>query len=301
MVDQQEIAIEKDQRIGFVFAFFAAFSYSTMALMAKLATEVSPSTMLFFRNLICLMIFLPGMIKKRNFKVNNPPLIIFRAFLGFFCLSCFYYAAKHLKLVDSVLLINTAPLFIPIVIMIWDRVKIPKNRIFAIVIGFFGILFILKPSFDFFNFAGIVGLAAGIFMSLSMVTLRKLSKTESTETILFYFFLGTVVLGFFPMLISWKSFQNPMMWVYLLSLGLFGLVFQYLTTKAYTYTTPTRVSVISYLSIVLSGVYGWIFCGNIPDYSSILGVTLVILGGILVILDKNVFRKPAEQSQKESC
>lgn len=293
MSDQKTVVLEKDQKIGFVFAFFAAFSYSTMALMAKLATEVSPSALLFFRNLVCLIIFLPGMIKKGNFKVNNPPLIIFRSFLSFFCLSCFYYSAKHLKLVDSVLLINTAPLFIPIVIMIWDKVKIPKNRLLAIIVGFFGILFILKPGFNFFNFTGLIGLAAGMFMALSMVTLRKLSKTETTEVILFYFFLGTVILGFVPMLLSWKSFQNPMMWLYLLNTGVFGLGFQYLTTKAYTYTTPTRVSVISYLSIVISGVYGWIFCGNIPDYQSILGVTLVVLGGILVIYDKSLFRKTA--------
>lgn len=286
-------AVEKDQRIGFVFAFFAAFAYSTMALMAKLATEVSPSTMIFFRNFICMMIFFPAMLKNKNFKVNNKPLVILRAFVGFCTLSCFYYAAKRLKLVDSVLLINTAPLFIPLVIMIWDRVKIPKGRVLAIVVGFAGILFILKPSFNFFNFAGLIGLGAGIFMSLSMVTLRKLSKTESTETILFYFFLGTVILGFFPMIFTWKTFENPMMWLYLVNTGVLGLIFQYLNTKAYTYTTPTRVSVISYLSIVISGIYGWVFCGNIPDMSSVFGIALVVIGGIIVILDRQPLKKTA--------
>ena len=291
MADQETGVVERDQKIGFIFAFFAAFSYSTMALMAKLATEVSPSAMIFFRNFICLMIFLPSMLKKKSFKVNNKPLIIIRACLGFCCLSCFYFAAKHLKLVDTVLLINTAPLFIPIIIMIWDRVKIPRNRIIAIIIGFFGVLFILKPSFDFLNLAGLIGLFAGVFMAGSMVILRKLSKTEATETILFYFFLGTVILGFVPMILTWKPFENPMMWVYLVNVGVLGLIFQYLTTKAYTYTTPTRVSVISYLSIVLSGIYGWIFCGNIPDFNSTVGVALVIIGGVLVILDKKSLKK----------
>lgn len=280
-------SIARDQKIGFIFAFLATLSYSTMALMAKLAVEISPSVMIFFRNFICLLIFIPGMARRKNFKVNQPGMIILRAIFVFCCLYCFYYSAKYLKLVDSVLLINTAPLFIPIIIMLWNKVKIPPNRVGAIIIGFLGILFILRPTFDFLNVAGLIGLSAGIFSAVSIVTLRKLSKTESSEIILFYLFLGTAVLSFVPMIFSWKPFEDPMTWVYLLGISILGLIFQFLTTKSYTYITPTRASVISYLSIVIGGVYEWLFYGNTPSYQAIFGVSLVIVGGMLVIYDKN--------------
>ena len=289
MTTKMCITANQDQKIGFIYAFFASFSYATMASMAKLAVEVSPPTMIFFRNFICCIMLLPIFLKTRSgIKTKNSKLFTLRIFFGFFCLSCFYYAAKHMYIVDSVLLINTSPLFIPIVIYAWDRVKIPKTRIFAIVIGFIGVLFILKPTFDFFNFTGIIGLGAGVFMALSMVTLRKLSKTEPTEKILFYFFTGTMVLSFIPMVIYWKSFENPIMWLYLLGTSVMGFIFQFLTTKAYTHTSPTRVSVISYLAIVISGIYGWVFWGNIPDYKSIIGALFVVIGGVLVIINKSI-------------
>lgn len=276
-------SVDKDQKIGFVYAFFAAIAYASMAFVAKLAVEVSPSTMVFFRNFICFLILIPVFLRNRNFKTEKIPLFALRAVLGYSCLCCFYYGTKHLKVVDSVLLINTAPLFIPIVILFWDRVKISKSSFFAIVLGFLGILFILKPRFDFFNFSGIIGLGAGIFMAGSMVTLRKLSKTEPTERILFYFFSGNMVIGFFPMILSWKRFEDPMMWVYLFLTSLFGYFFQYLTTKAYTYVSASRVSVMSYLAIVFSSIYGWLFWNNIPDFTFLIGTILVILGGVLVV------------------
>ena len=286
MTIKTEISSDKNQLVGFVYAFFAAFSYATMAFIVKFATEVSPFTMLFFRNFICFIMLLPLFLKTRDFKTEKMGLFSLRAVFSFCCLSCFYYSAKKLQLVDSVLLINTSPLFIPIVILLWDRINIPKSRAVAIVIGFLGILFILKPKFDFFNVNGFIGLGAGIFMSLSMVTLRKLSKTEPTEKVLFYFFVGNMVLGFFPMILTWKNFENPLMWFYLIAVSVLGFVFQFLTTKAYTYTTPTRVSVIAYLAIVISVIYGWIFWGNIPDIKFIIGALCVIAGGILVVIDK---------------
>jgi drug/metabolite transporter (DMT)-like permease len=120
-------------------------------------------------------------------------------------------------------------------------------------------------------------------MACSMVTLRKLSKTEPTERILFYFFVGNLILGFFPMLYSWKNFENPMMWFYVAMVGVGAFCFQFLITKAYTYTTPTKVSPIAYFAIVFSGLFGWIFWGNMPDLLAFLGTFLIISGGLVVV------------------
>lgn len=285
-MSNKSIGFEKNEKKGLIFAFFAAFSYATMAAIVKLATEVPPPVTVFFRNLICFILLSPVFLKGKNFKTKRIGLFTLRIFFGFITLNCFYFAAKHLYLVDAVLLINTSPLFIPIVILIWDRVRIPKMRILAICIGFIGILFILKPRFDFFNFAGMIGLISGISIACALVSLKKLSKTEPIERLLFYFFTGNLILGFFPMVFSLKKFKNPIMWFYILLVGIAAFIYQFLITKAYSYSHPTKVGPIAYFAIVVSAVYGWLFWGNLPDIRSITGTVLVIAGGIIVLKDK---------------
>lgn len=286
MINSTDLTLEKNEKLGFFYAFLASFSYATMASVAKLAVEVPAPMMVFFRNLVCFIFLIPLFFKIESFKTQKIGLFSIRAIAGFITLNCFFFAAKELFLVDAVLLINTAPLFIPIVILGWDRKKIPPLRLLAMGIGFIGILLILKPRYDFFNFLGLIGLCSGIFMAFSMVTLNKLSKSEPTERIMFYFFLGNIILGFFPMLYSWKTFEHSITWFYIFLVGVLAFAFQFLTTKAYTHLHPTKVSPLSYLSIVFSGIIGWLIWDNIPDLFSIIGTCFVILGGILVLRDK---------------
>ena len=87
---------ERNEAIGFLYAFLAACSYSIMAAMAKLATEVPPSMMVFFRNFVCFAILAPSFIKSCSFKTQKIGLFTFRAFLAYITLSCFYYANQKL-------------------------------------------------------------------------------------------------------------------------------------------------------------------------------------------------------------
>lgn len=287
MTIAKELNSFKSEKIGFLFAFLASFCYASQATFAKVATEVSPSTLVFFRNLVCFILLMPAFFRnKTSLKTDKIGLYLLRACLGFLTLNTFYYAAKNLKLVDAVTLVNTTPLFIPIVVLIWDRLRIPNVRILAIALGFIGILFIIKPNFQFFNFAGLVGLLSGISMAVSMVTLRKQSRTEPTERILFYFFAGNMLLGIYPMIRSWKSFENPIMWFYIFMVGMLAFLFQVFITKAYTYVSPTKASVISYFSVIFSGIFGWVIWGNVPDVPSFIGILMAVTGGILAMRDK---------------
>ena len=145
----------ENEKKGIFFAILAAVAYATNAVCVKLAIEVPPVSMVFFRNLTCLILLSPLFFKtKVSYKTAKIKLFSLRALMSFLGLVCFYFATKHLLLVNAVMLINASPLFVPLVILIWDRVKIPTVRVAAIVTGFIGILFILKPNLSFMNFAG---------------------------------------------------------------------------------------------------------------------------------------------------
>lgn len=277
---------------GLIYAISGAFSNASMVLFAKLAVDVNTETIVFFRNFICFLSVLFLVFGKKDFlKTNRYKLHLFRAICGLSAVYCYYYAVKVLPLVNAIVLANTSSLFIPIVVFIWLSVKIPLRRCFAVILGFIGVIFILKPEVGGFNdTAGFLGLFAGLCIAVAMVGVRQLTKTERTEVIIFYFFLIATFVSFFPMILSWSPI-SPKMWIYVIGTGLFGTLFQVFLTNAYKYMPATKASSLMYISVIFGGIFEYFVYGSIPDFWQLLGIGLIILGGILALLDpKNSIR-----------
>lgn len=278
---------------GYLFGVLAALCSALLAIFIKLATEVSSEGLVFFRNLICCIIVIP-FLKVNNLKISRSKIFLYsiRTIGGILSLYCFFYASKNIPIVDAILLRNTVPLFTPLIVLLWLKNFASKNVVFAIVVGFIGVMFVIKPSFDFFHQVGFIGLLAGFCAALSLVAVSELSKTESTEKIMFYFFLSTMIISFFPMYLTWKPVESLITWFYVIMVGVVSFLFQYFITKAYTYASVTKVSFMSYLSPVFGGLLSWIIWQSYPDYKTILGVFIVIGSSIYLIREKS--KKKAE-------
>lgn len=278
---------------GFIYGILGAISYSVMAMFVKLSKDISNETLVFFRSLICFALIFP-LIKhtKVSLKTNHFFYHLIRSLAGLVAIYCFYYASKNLVLVDSIILVNTSPLFMPLVILIGFRKKIPIKRIIAIFIGFLGVVLIIKPELSIINVPGIVGLGAGLFASIAYVTVSKLSQTEPTERIIFYFITISLIVSIFPMIYAWHSIESLIHWVYIFSIGLFAFLFQFFITKSYTYLPATKASPLGFLSIVVSGILGWLIWNTIPDVFTIVGMLLIIGSGFYIIeINKMKFKK----------
>lgn len=272
---------------GYIFAFFAAFANASMALFAKLAVDVPTGTIVFFRNFICFgCVLFVVFFQKDVLKTNRIRLHLFRAACGLSAVYSYYYALKNLPLVNAIILANTSTLFIPLVVLVWLSTKIPMRRVYAMLIGFVGIVIFLHPDpGHFIDVYSLVGLFAGLAIATAMVGVRQLTKTESASCIIFYFFLTLTVISFFPMLASWKPIAG-IMWVYVIGTGLAGTFFQFFLTKAYTYAPATKASCLMYFSVVFGGVYEYIIWQKVPDVWQIIGACLIVTGGLLALLDK---------------
>ncbi|MGD2169899.1 MAG: DMT family transporter [Chlamydiota bacterium] len=277
---------ERDIFIGSLFGLLAALSYTIMATLVKLSPEVRIEAMVFFRNVVSMIILLPFLLKKKiSLKTKRFKLHTFRAIVGMLGLYAYFYAVRNLPLVNAILLANTSPLFIPLVVLLWIKSKIPKRRMFFLGLGFLGVALILEPNLHFPLVPSIIGLSAGLFVAVAMVSVRLLSKTEKTESILFYFFIFSIIISFFPMVFTWEPFGEKM-WIYILGVGVAATFFQFFITKAYTYIPATQAGCLMYMSIVFGGIIGFFLFDAVPKITILLGACLVILGGVLTLLDK---------------
>lgn len=281
-----------EEHRGFLWGILAAITGSGMALFVKLSVEAPLTTLVFIRFALAIpIVFFLLMRKKVTLTWKKLPLHLTRSLAGLAALFSYYYAVQHLDLVNAVTLRNAAPLFMPLIALIWLKVVVSKRRVFALCIGFLGVIILLQPGKDILIPANFFALLSAILGAIAMMSIRQLSRFEPTEVILSYYFTICTVITLLPMIIWYRHIQAPIQWVYLFGAGFCALVFQYAITKAYTYAPATKVSTVSYLSVFFGGLFGWLFFEEVPTIWVWLGALLIIIGAILALTDKTKARR----------
>jgi drug/metabolite transporter (DMT)-like permease len=195
---------------------------------------------------------------------------------------CFFYAIAHMRLADAVLLNYSLPLFMPFVAWLWLKEPIPGRLFGPLFVGFLGLVLILKPGLDLFNPVALIGVLAALFAALAQTGIRRLSLTEPTTRIVFYFALISTVVSAFPLLAAWKT-PTPALWGVLLALGLFATAGQLFLTRAYAHAPAAEVGPFIYTSVVFAALFDWLVWGKLPDGLSVAGALLVVIAGILTL------------------
>lgn len=256
-----------------------------MALLIKI-TPVPNEMVVFIRFILGLAILSPWIFSgKIQIVLKAFPKHLIRALAGLIAVYCYFYALEMLPIINAVSLSNTTPLFMPIVIFFWLKRIVPKWRLVGVAIGFIGVLFVLQPTLFMFEWATLAGLGSGILGALALLGVRQLSRVESTETILAYYFLISSCIAFFPALYAWRAI-TAMEWLSVLSIGVFSTIAQFFLTKSFTHSPASKASALTYLNVVFSGIAAWFLLNESPNWIEVTGIFLVVVGGLITILDQ---------------
>ena len=271
----------------------AELCFVGMGSLVKLLSDSLPSqNVVFFRNLFGLLVLLPLIFKVgvKTLKTNSIHWHFLRSLAGVSAMYCFFYALSELPLADAMLLKISAPLFIPIIAFVWLSEHISLRVIMAIMVGFLGVILVLKPT-GTIHIASLVGLLGGALAALAKVTIRRMSDTEPTSRIVFYFGLISLIVSAIPLFWFW---QNPSIkeWIVLLLLGTFGTVGQLLLTKSYILAPASRIAPFTYSSILFAAIIGWLFWGELVTLITISGALLIIVAGVIILREKRIKETP---------
>lgn len=276
----------KDKHKGAVYGLLMALLFATTANFVKLSAAVPNQALVFIRNFSSLVLILPFVAwQKRPLKISHPFLHVRRTIFALFALYFFFFGIKRVDLVDAIVLRNSIPLLIPLVLLIWKKSRIPTTRLIALSIGYLGIAIILRPTFSTINLGMVACLSSAVFASISLIAIRDLIKVEDPKMVLFVFFFLLSLFSFFPFIFAWQSF-DPKLLLYLLLVGICSVLYQLCLTKTYTYLPASKGACFIYFSVVFGGIYGWIFWGDVPDLLTIIGSLLIIIAGVWVLLEK---------------
>jgi drug/metabolite transporter (DMT)-like permease len=263
----------------------SALLFSGMSASVKLAAESLPNHLVvFIRNLLGLLFLLPLLprLGHRGLRTSAFGEHLIRGLAGLAAMYCFFYTLAHMRLADAVLLNYSLPLFVPFIERAWLGEPVPPRLWRGILLGFLGLLFILKPGLGLFQPVALVGLLAAVLAALAQVGVRNLTSTEPTTRIVFYFSLISTVVSALPAALDWHT-PHPKVWGVLLALGAFAIVAQLCLTRAYAYAPAAHVGPFIYAAVVFAVVLDWLIWRKLPDGFFAVGAVLVIAAGILAL------------------
>jgi drug/metabolite transporter (DMT)-like permease len=272
--------------LGVTLIVAAFFCVAVMSAFGKAASSVSTATISFFQSFISLLVFLPWTLRHglADLKTSQLPLHVARALAGLLSQVLFFWAVKEMVLIDAVLLVNAAPLFIPLVALLWNRSPITPAVGISLLVGFIGVVLIIKPGADVLtNPSALIALLAALFSAIALVSVNKLSGHNHPDTILFYYFF-IASLATAPFAIAVWSEPTTQEWGYLVGVGAFMAVAQLLIILAYQHATASQIAPFNYSVVIFSGLIGWLVWHNTLDWISGVGILMVCAGGILSIL-----------------
>jgi drug/metabolite transporter (DMT)-like permease len=265
--------------IGWVFL-------ATVALFIRLDSPRIPlSINLFAMNLLGFLCTLPVIFRYgwKDLKTNRKALMLFRALTGLFSFLFLFLSIGKISLTNALLLNNSAPLFLPLVCLLWLRVRIDARLWLGIILGFIGICFILKPGKSLFDIGAFYGLMGGITVSFGMLATRLLTFTERHHTVLFYYFLIPLLIITPFAIHDWQPI-GFVDFLYLIFIGVGAFLGMLCMVKSFHYAKASQIGPFTYAGVIYGFIYDMLIFHHTPDLFSLIGVLLVISGGILTIL-----------------
>ncbi|HAS6356805.1 TPA: EamA family transporter [Vibrio vulnificus] len=227
-------------------------------------------------------------VKRKGISVwgNNKRWLFARGAVGTLALMCVYYAVTALPLAEATILQYVHPVFTALLAVLFLKERVQPATLVCITLCLLGVFTMVYPSFNASGVGELPMLSVGIALlgafgsSIAYVIVRKLSRTEDSSVIIFYFPL--VALPVSAMLIG-DDFVMPdiTLILILILVGIFTQVGQFGLTKAMQTQTAGNASAYSYVQIVFSALLGVVLFNEVPSIWTLLGGSLIVTGALI--------------------
>jgi len=277
--------------LGAAFIVAGELCFATMGVGIRFVAAELPNAMVVFgRNLVGLLILAPWLLRRRGTDLRTavPALHLLRAAAGVAAMYCFFYAIAKMPLAEAMLLKLTAPIFMPLIAMLWLREQVTPLLWLALGSGFAGVVLILDPQLGspaHGLFAGIspvalIGLAGGVLAAFAKVTVRRLSRSEPTSRIVFYFALIAGTISAVPLFWDWQTpSASALLWI--AAIGGCATLGQLALTRGLTLAPVSRMGTFGYFAVVFGAAYGWLLWDEPVTWGIVGGTILIAAAGLL--------------------
>ncbi len=232
----------------------------------------------------------------RRLKPVRWQMVLLRAALSSFTSFAWYLSWRHMQLADTYALGFTAPLIMTLLAIPMLGERIRWRRMLSTLIGFAGVLIMLRPSGGLWSPALPLLMAGIMSMAVTRIMARQLSLTETPECQAFWLMAshavaGVLLLAVFPA----GHVGSAGVWLALAGLGISSGLAHCVFTFAYGLAPVSALAPYEYTMLIWGGTAGWAVFGEVPSRSTLAGASIVAAAG-LYNLHRERVRRAAESN-----
>lgn len=256
--------------------------FAGMAIAARgLHTAMSTFEILFFRSLIGVLVVLPFLARAgfRDIRTRRFPVHAFRAVVQFGAQICWIYGIVHLTLSDLTAIEFSIPLFTALLAVAVLGERMWRHKWVATILGFAGVLVILRPEGSAFSVAGLVMISGSFLYAGSGVLVKLLTRTDSPQGIIFWMNLLQLPAGLIPavFIYDWVTptvadIPGILVW------GCAGLWAHYSMARALQLADITIIFPLDFLRLPVMAVIGFLLYAEALDPWTAVGALIIFAG-----------------------
>jgi drug/metabolite transporter (DMT)-like permease len=259
----------------------ASVLFFCMALCVKVLTTLPTSEVVLFRAVFAIILgYFMNRASGAPFFGNHRRLLVTRGFFGTFSLIGYFHSLHHLPLATAVTVQQLSPVFSTILAVAFLKEKVGLWQWIYCAGAFAGVVlvngFVLGDS----TLDLAIGTASALSAAAAYTSISMIRDREHPLTIVFYFPLITVPIILPFAIADWVT-PNAQEWFFLALVGIFVQSAQYFMTKAFQFGKTSRVGIVSYLSIVLSVISGYILYAEALSFQTMAGIGLIVVSVFL--------------------
>ena len=235
----------------------------------------------YFFTVVFTLSFILIFFRKNLVWSKNPKLQIIRALILLSANILFFYSISVISLAKALTLAFIHPLIVTALSPLFLKEKVGLKRWFAVLIGFIGVLIVIRPGFIEMNMPSLAAFGTGVCYGFYLMITRKLSNTDNPLlTLLFTGVVGAIIMtSIMPVL--WVS-PTINQWLMLASIGLVASVAHGFIIISFRMAEASKLAPLSYSEIITNIIIGYYVFSDMPDKWTFVGLFVIIFSGIYV-------------------
>ncbi|WP_114633173.1 DMT family transporter [Vibrio splendidus] len=259
----------------------------------KLSGDYDTFQILFFRQLIFMLMLAPTITNNIEvlLKPNKIPLHILRILGAFTALYFGFITVSNIPFADATAVGFLQVLFVAIIARIALGEQVTGSRIFTIVVGFIGVMMVVRPTFEDSQLIYILsGVLASLGAAVAVICVRKVAQSEPKITLMAYQALAIGFIALIPTLFLWctPTVEDFML---LLLVGVISSIAQYIGISAYKWAQANIIANVEYVKIIYSLIIGMVIFAEMPDTWSIIGASVILASALIPMMLSHYGRK----------
>ena len=259
------------------------FEIMMFTVLRIVQSDINVYTTSFFRFFFSLIILIPYIFYTKFYfiKTNNIKKHLVRSSLNLPAMYLTFGALTMIPLekINAIHFLN--PLFVSIFAVIFFKEKIYIYRVISLVLGFVGIIVVIRPGLIPLEIGSFMVLGSTVLWALCIIITKDITKEESAINILIFQCIFMSLFTFIIAYFNWELPSSDQLMLLFLS-ALFGNVFHLMINHSFKIADLTLTAPFRYSVLIWGSLFGFLFFNEIPDFFTWIGGTIIFLS-ILIL------------------